>query len=301
MNFSSVRKNISYHLLIVASLTFFAAICAIGLAQEQASQTERPVWDVQMARDAQATSTITIQNQCQQTHTFTVTSEKTPFLQLLAAETVAVSGHSNSELPVRFSTNGMSAGQYQGRVIVKCQTCRKEKTCKQDREILPLRLNVLGESGAQPENPQPQIPGPPLKGGGASTPPIIAGPGGNTATIAVKGYDPETDKEIGSREFSDDQNPCKKQECSAVQKKVDKGKPTGDIYCPAKDKCGGKDCPTSSCRMFFAWKDAKTYKANNANGTDKDPEKWKLMEGGVGDNKAITPEKGKLVYACGCK
>ena len=291
-----IRVLLSVSALATGCLAIFTSYAWTPQAPQ-----ERPVWDVQMTVNAQAKSTITIQNQCQQTHSFTVTQERTPFLQLLAPATVSVSGHSSYELPVRFNTSGMNAGQYDGSVLVKRDSCRKEKTCKQDREILPVRLNVLGESGGQTENPQPRVPGPPIKGGAGQTPPIIAGPGGITATIAIKGYDPDTDKEIATREFSDDQNPCKKQECSAVQKKMEKGKPTGDIYCPAKDKCGGRDCSNSSCRMFYAWKDAKTYKDKNPNGTDKDAEKWKLMDGGVGENKAITPEKGKLVYACGCR
>jgi len=47
----------------------------------QPSTQERAAWDVQMARNSQASSTITLRNQCSQTHTFTVTEHGTPFLQ----------------------------------------------------------------------------------------------------------------------------------------------------------------------------------------------------------------------------
>mgnify|MGYP003694633699 CR=1 FL=1 len=30
---------------------------------------------------------------------------------------------------------------------MKCETCGEEKTCKQDREVLPIRLIVGGENG----------------------------------------------------------------------------------------------------------------------------------------------------------
>src|SRR6266545_2301732 len=118
--------------LSIAVLIFATASFA-AYAWQQSGQ-ERPVWDVQLARNAQASSNITIQNQCQQAHTFTVTAQQTPFLQFLAAPTVNVPGKSSYNLPVRFNTNGMNAGQYQGTVIVKCETCSKEKTCQQDRE-----------------------------------------------------------------------------------------------------------------------------------------------------------------------
>jgi probable HAF family extracellular repeat protein len=137
--------------LSIAVLIFATASFA-AYAWQQSGQ-ERPVWDVQLARNAQASSNITIQNQCQQPHTFTVTAQQTPFLQFLATPTVNVPGNSSYNLPVRFNTNGMNAGQYQGTVIVKCETCSKEKTCKQDREILPLRLTVL--ENAQPPQPIP--------------------------------------------------------------------------------------------------------------------------------------------------
>lgn len=127
----------------------------------QQSTQERAVWDVQLARNAQAASNITIQNQCQQAHTFTVTAQQTPFLQFLAEPTVNVPGNSSYNLPVRFNTSGMNAGQYQGTVIVKCETCKKEKTCKQDREVLPVRLTVLQDNTQQKAGPQPGIPPPP--------------------------------------------------------------------------------------------------------------------------------------------
>gem|GEM_PF-6225281 len=96
-----------------------------------------------MASNTHADSTITIQNQCQQSHSFNIIQQQTPFLQLLAGPLVNVPGNSSYNLPVRFNANGLNPGQYQGTVIVKCESCSKEKTCKQDREILPVRLTVV--------------------------------------------------------------------------------------------------------------------------------------------------------------
>src|SRR5882672_2271083 len=131
---------------LLVGTVFFAAH-----AWTQQSTQERQLWEVQLARDAQANSTITIQNQCQQTHSFNVIQQQTPFLQLLAAPLVNVPGNSSYNLPVRFNTNGLNPGQYQGTVIVKCETCSKESTCKQDREILPIRLTVV--DNAKPPQP----------------------------------------------------------------------------------------------------------------------------------------------------
>ena len=73
----------------------------------------------------------------------------------------------------------MNAGQYQGSVLVKCENCRKEKGCQQDREVIPLHLEVLA-AGAKQDNPtQPQVPGAPLvPDNKAPTGPIAGGPTG---------------------------------------------------------------------------------------------------------------------------
>ena len=139
-----LRSRVLVMAVLLAGTVFFAA----GAWTQQSAQERQP-WEVRLAPNTQASSTITIQNQCQQTHTFNVIQQQAPFLQLLAAPLVNVAGNNSYQFPVRFNTNGLSAGQYQGTVIVKCETCSKEKTCKQDREILPIQLTVA-------ENAQPQ-------------------------------------------------------------------------------------------------------------------------------------------------
>src|SRR5258708_21661455 len=119
------RPNFRFRLLTLVVLLTGTLLFAAYAWSQQPNTQERPVWDVQMARNAQASSTITLQNQCKQTHTFTVTEQQTPFLQLLAAPTVNVPGNSNYNLPDRFKPNGMNAGQYQGKVLVNGNTSRK--------------------------------------------------------------------------------------------------------------------------------------------------------------------------------
>jgi hypothetical protein len=155
------------------------AISTTLVRTQEQTQQERPVWDVQLAANTHASSNITIRNLCKKTHSFTVVQQQTPYLSLLAGASVSVHGNSSYNLPVRFSTDGMNAGQYQGSVLVKCENCRKEKGCQQDREVIPLHLEVLA-AGAKPDNPtQPQVPGAPLvPDKKAPTSPIGGGPAG---------------------------------------------------------------------------------------------------------------------------
>ena len=156
-NINLRSRFVSIAALLVAAIVFAAH------AWTQQSTQERQPWEVQLAPNAQANSTITIQNQCQQLHSFNVIQQQTPFLQLLADPLVNVPGNSSYALPVRFNTNGLNAGQYQGTVIVKCQTCGKEASCKQDREILPIRLTVV-------ENAKPSVSPQPIASSPISTP-----------------------------------------------------------------------------------------------------------------------------------
>lgn len=263
-------------------------------AWTQQSATERPAWNVQLGRNVQAKSTITIQNQCKRSHTFTIIEQQTPYIQIMGAATINVPGNSSSDLPVLFSTNGMNAGQYQGTVIVKCDTCGKEKGCTQDREILPVRLVVLEASGAQmtPGNPAPpQVPGPPVIGKPPGNKPVAT-----TSAVKVKGYDPETDKEIGEREFADQQNPCPKQECGAIKKVTKEGASKGFLFCEKKEKCGGEKCPNSTCYVIWAW-----GKKDDAPKNTTDPEKWTRANVGfgIGEQGAFKPN-AKKVYGCAC-
>jgi hypothetical protein len=290
----TLRSNFTAHsrLMFLTSVTFITCMMlftAHGWSQQPTQ--ERPVWDVQLASNAQASSNITIQNQCKLTHTFTITEQQTPYLQLLASSTVTVPGNGSYNLPVRFNTSGMNPGVYQGTVLVKCETCRKERTCQQDREILPVRLTI------SQDNVKPGTPTPP----DLVAPPVIAGPpgakGNVTPVIAVPGYDPETKKKVDKIEFSTDiENPCKKQSCGEIQT-VEKGKDAGNIYCPEVSNCGGDDCPKAGCHMLEAWKDKKDERIPKGL---KDPDKWRLVGGGVGEKNSLKPNAGRI-YGCGCR
>ena len=142
-------------------------------------------------------------------------------------------------------------------------------------------------------------------GGGPGTRGPVAVP---LATTSIDGSEFDEDGKQGKKHpgvtFSDDvKDPCKKQGCPKP------GSTKKGIYCRAVDNCGGKGCPTATCRMFVAWADPKDPKIPN---NTKDPEKWRATAFGVApkdkdipkdkdlDFYAIKPEKGK-VYGCGCQ
>jgi hypothetical protein len=279
--------------ILTTGMVLFAAY-----AWSQQPTQERPVWDVQLARNAQASSNITIQNQCQRIHTFTVIEQRTPYIQLLAAPTVKVPGNSSYNLPVRFNTNGMNAGQYQGNIVVKCETCRKEKTCTQDREVLPVRLTVLQENAppVTPENPtQAQVPGPPIlrqdKPRGLPTPTPTPGPtapgyktDGEKAKITVGGNTTDDKREFDDN-FYASYKLCSSQTCDPPQVEVYDPPVNGKskkMFCPINENC--QNCTAGAlCRLFYSSK-----------GDPKD--KWHLITGGVHtfDPKDIN------IYACAC-
>jgi len=112
------------------------------LVSMQKAATADVVWDMKLAPNTWAKSTLTVKNQCKQQHSFTITLENVPYLRFLAELTVIVPGHSSRDLPVTFDSAGLKPGEYKGTILVKCNTCRKESTCHQDRETIPVRLTV---------------------------------------------------------------------------------------------------------------------------------------------------------------
>src|SRR5262252_3816408 len=129
------RRSLLISSILLLLLTVLPVFLGLG-------QQTPGTWEVRLGRNAQADSSITIRNQCQDTHTFTVNGQQMPFLQLLAPVPITVGGYRTFECPVRFNTAGMNSGEYRGNVLVKCDDCAKEKTCRQDVEIIQLHLTV---------------------------------------------------------------------------------------------------------------------------------------------------------------
>lgn len=106
---------------------------------------EKPAWNVTLKAGANVASTITVQNRCKKSHTFEIRGVSVPFLTFDSTE-VKVKGGKNKIVPVRFNTTGLAPKKYEGKVLVICETCKKEPTCTQDRETLPVVLTVPGET-----------------------------------------------------------------------------------------------------------------------------------------------------------
>ena len=124
-------KKISWLILLTLSLV------VVSYGQE----VERPAWNVTLEEGKNARSTLTVLNRCQGTHNFNIQTKNAPFL-ILGSNSAQVAGGQNSVLPVQFNTNGLAPKVYNGEVLVICLTCKSEPTCTQDREVLPVILNI---------------------------------------------------------------------------------------------------------------------------------------------------------------
>ena len=134
--------------------------------------------------------------------------------------------------------------------------------------------------------------------------------GGTLLSTQFKGKGGDGLKDSYTRGFTDSNiDICKQQTCGDPQEitQKEKGKL---IHCKKDDACGGKQCPKTSCHVFWAWidgtkgpggKDRKDAKEAN--------EKWSLFgqdpngigdKNGIGKENAITRDPDHA-YACVCK
>lgn len=111
-------------------------------ASAKQAGAEKNVWNVTLAANSQARSTVTIRNQCRQPHSYTVTPRDAPYLQWPQAQSVQVPGQTNQKFPVGFNTAGMQPGNYRGALAVKCETCGEERGCTQENELIPVHLTI---------------------------------------------------------------------------------------------------------------------------------------------------------------
>lgn len=120
---------------------------------------QNPGWNVTLQRNTTARSNVEVINQCQGTHNFKLEFHNVPFLQPQATTQTQVGGGQSRQIPVIFNTNGLLPGNYQGEVLVICESCKSEPTCRQDRERLPVNLTIANPNPTPtpwPANPQNQ-------------------------------------------------------------------------------------------------------------------------------------------------
>ena len=130
---SSINRRITRVLVFV-----FAAALPLG-AQKPA---EKPAWEVELAADKRAPSTVTVLNRCKGRHSFEVSTSNLPFMSFPKGTTVKVKGGQTEVLPVLFDTTGLASGLHIGEFVVLCVSCANEPTCTQDRDTFPVKLTV---------------------------------------------------------------------------------------------------------------------------------------------------------------
>lgn len=129
---------------LAAPFIFILVFCAVLIAQ---TPNDKPAWNVTLKANQTAPSNLTVQNRCTNKHTFDIQLQNLSFLELSKNE-VKVNGGKDFNVPVRFNTANLEPNRYEGQVLVICKTCPKEPTCTQDREVLPVILNVISVANA---------------------------------------------------------------------------------------------------------------------------------------------------------
>ena len=120
-------------------LVLLVLVSSVSLMAQ--NPNDKPAWNVTLAANKTAGSNLTVQNRCKKKHDFDIKKQNLSYLEISQTQ-VSVGGGGNVNVPVRFNTTNLLPNTYQGQVIVICKTCSKEPTCTQDREVLPVILNV---------------------------------------------------------------------------------------------------------------------------------------------------------------
>jgi len=99
-------------------------------------------WRFAVRPNIKVKSTITAHNRCRGRHQFEMELQNLRFMRLQETS-FQVGGGQDHVVPVEFDSTGLAGGLYQGTVIIKCTSCRREPTCTQDRERLHVLMTVV--------------------------------------------------------------------------------------------------------------------------------------------------------------
>lgn len=136
-------------------------------------------WRFSIKQNQTASSNIQASNICRQPHRFVIETQGLPaFMSLQGASGFTVPPQSQYLLPVQFNSAGLSLGLHEGRVVIRCLSCREEKTCSQDYQRLHIYMTV--EAPAATATPSPQPAGTP-----APSTVLPAGTGISPATVPL--------------------------------------------------------------------------------------------------------------------
>jgi hypothetical protein len=138
------RTAICFFLLMLLGL-FMQAPSARPRQQteEQPTATGQP-WEAGTRYpDWEAPSNLTVTNDCKKGHTFSITPENADFIDFKGVKEITVPGKKSIQVPVRFHTDGMTPGEYTGKVTVLCLDCKEVPPCVQDRKLLTPHIVVI--------------------------------------------------------------------------------------------------------------------------------------------------------------
>jgi hypothetical protein len=138
------------HLRQSRALIFF--IATFWLAAWMTAQAQDPAgaqfeWRFSLRQNRIVSSSITTENVCHARHRFQVDSNNLPsFMRLLDNSSFYVNSQSKHILAVEFNSSGLKVGQYESLVSIRCLTCKHERGCSLDRQLLHLYMTVEAET-----------------------------------------------------------------------------------------------------------------------------------------------------------
>jgi hypothetical protein len=118
-------------------------LLTINSMPSMAQKTEQPGWHVELEEGKSTRSNLSINNRCSAPHVFRV-KNKIKYLRFeQAADSILVGANSTKEIGVQFDATGLKSKKYRDKLLVECLDCKKEKTCRQDREELLVEMIVI--------------------------------------------------------------------------------------------------------------------------------------------------------------
>src|SRR5205085_2404227 len=115
----------------LARVVWFATAAAAQNQQPLTQPGNQFEWRFSLKPNQIVSSTITTENTCRKRHRFEIVSQP-PFMSLAGESSFFVKPLSRHIFPVRFDSNGLKPGLYEGVVTVRCLSCSQEKGCSQD-------------------------------------------------------------------------------------------------------------------------------------------------------------------------
>jgi len=148
VNSKRQSRRLAWSLLSCLTLCATAQIRqAAPVPQAKSNEFE---WRFSIRPDQVVSSGITAENACRRGNLFEIDVQHLPpFVRLRGESSATVASHDRHVFPVQFDSTGLAKGQYEGVVVIRCVTCRKND-CSQDRELLHIYMTVEGERAGPP-------------------------------------------------------------------------------------------------------------------------------------------------------